>query len=316
MALSEFAIIKKYFTQQTSNDLLVGIGDDCAVIPKLSYPLSISVDTSIAGKHFPQDAPADLIAARALNVAVSDLAAMAATPKYFTLSISLPPIEETWLKLFSTGLFKAAKTLGIELIGGDTTAVDDLSSLSISITVMGIHDNNPALCRNGAKVNDYLYVTGPLGDAAMGLKCYFMQNQLESVDKNYFLTAYLQPKAKMHIAKKIASITNACIDISDGFLQDLDHILSSSNLGAIIDLNKIPLSKNLLNNATLSECLTMALTGGDDYELCFTSSVAPESIQVPAFCIGRLIQEPSIIFENDNLNMMHNFSTKGYDHFK
>jgi len=276
--LDEFALIKHYFerpNEQSAKEnpqLIKGIGDDCAI---LSVPrdqdLVFSIDTMVEGVHFPIDAnPAD-IAWRLLGAAVSDLAAMGATPNHFTLALTLPRMSEPWLKCFSQHLALAAQRYQISLAGGDTTK----GPLTLSVQVQGFVASGSALLRSGAQVDDVICVTGTLGDSRAGLSLLAGADGGEV--HQYLLDKFYRPQARVSSGQLISQYANACIDISDGLLADLGHILMCSEKGARIDAQMIPLSTQMTQIAG-DNALDWALTGGEDFELCFTLS--PESWQL------------------------------------
>jgi len=323
--MNEFDVISAFFNCEQAPDetLLVPNGDDCAVIATQNQlPLAISVDTCIEGVHFPKKSTPKLIAKRALRTALSDLAATGATPKWVTMAITLPSIEPKWLSAFSKSLHKDLAHFGCALIGGDTTKGD---RLSITFTVMG--ECPTPITRSGAQVGDSIYVTNTIGNGAAAL--YFLQHQLDahlysdedkSVLKNrakYAKRHFYKPALTFDIAQVLAGTATAAIDISDGLLADLTHICTKSGVRAQLDINALPLSKHakqlakqkadnaLLNlpawfndSATdISDAektrLTWALTGGDDYELCFTASEQALQSLDPAMreyftCIGTI----------------------------
>jgi len=310
---SEFQIIQQYFERYAKYDssVALGIGDDCALInATVNTHQAISVDTSIGGVHFPEDAPAYDIAYRALNVSLSDLAAMGAYARWFTLALTLPDLDHEWLTGFSQGLFQAADNAGVQLIGGDTTRG---GSLSITVQVQGEVPAGQALKRMGAKAGDYIYVSGTLGNAGAGLAAY--QNDLVSSDSNHpLIQSYLRPEPCLNIGVSLRHLASSCIDVSDGLLADLNHILKASSVGAEIDLNKIPLSDALLAAVDTNEALSLALTAGDDYQLCFTSWLAPDVIDLDnSYCIGKITANREIKLVNQPLGFKVNES--GYDHF-
>ena len=314
---NEFKLIQQHFTdkQKAPSSLIKGIGDDCAVyLPTVGYEQVVSVDNSIAGKHFPSDAPPNLIASRALNVALSDLAAMGAIPRYFTLSASLPKLDATWLTQFSQGLFTAAEQAKVTLMGGDTTSVDSLDQMQLSVTVIGERPRGSGLYRSGAQAGDYIYVSGRLGSAALGLKAYFNEITLPEADKQAAIKAYLEPEPHLTIGQSLLAHATSCIDVSDGLLQDLTHILRASNVGAQIDIMALPLAHNLLT-LTKEEALKLAMQGGDDYVLCFTSSLPPNhSSLANTFYIGQITSKKSLTYLNSPDGLKPD-SFLGYDHF-
>ncbi len=273
MPQSEFDIIKDYFTGQRvkRDDVSLGIGDDAAIITvPHNQQLVIAIDTLVAGVHFLTDSCAEDIAYKALAVNLSDLAAMGAEPAWFTLALTLPKVDSLWLQGFAKGLFTLAEQYKLQLVGGDTTQ----GPLTISIQVAGYVPFDMALTRSGAKAGDGIYVTGTLGDAALGLRC------LQRPDEYHFdqqaINRLNRPQARIEMGLVLREIATACIDVSDGLLADLGHILDASYVGARLDRNAIPLSNSVKRVCDRYEFdYALALSGGDDYELCFC--VAPEN---------------------------------------
>ena len=260
--MNEFDLIEKYFNWQNSNSDILSVGDDCALInTKPNHRLATSVDTLISGVHFTDDTTAKDIAHKALAVNLSDLAAMGATPLFFTLALTLPSVDDKWLDEFSTSLKSLANKYNIKLVGGDTTK----GNLSITINVTGTVDNN-ALLRSGAKVGDYIYVSNTIGDAALA----WMQIQGGNTPSISLLKKLNTPEPQIRLGQKLLGVANSCIDISDGLEQDLGHILTKSNVGATIDLNNIPLNAEVVNYLKDTNDWCSVLAGGDDYQLCFT----------------------------------------------
>lgn len=266
---SEFDIIRQYFTSKESRaDVVLGIGDDAAIlrVPE-QHELIQSVDTLVAGVHFPIETSPEDIAYKALAVNLSDMAAMGAEPAWFTLALTLPNDDEAWLKAFSESLSSLAKKYNMQLIGGDTTH----DSLSISITINGFVPLCKALTRNKAQVNDKIYVSGTIGDAALALAAWQGQCLLREDSTSYLNKRLNRPTPQIELGLFLREYASSCIDISDGLIADLQHITDSSNVGANIDFEKIPLSKEFRSNLTDEALIVpLVLSGGDDYELCFT----------------------------------------------
>lgn len=252
--LSEFEIIHRFFAPLSAEkpDILLGIGDDAAVLKiEPTHELVVSTDTLIEGVHFFKGADPKHIAYKALASNLSDLAAMGAKPHWFTLALTLPQVEAAWLTGFSQGLKDCANHFEIVLVGGDTTQGP---TLVISITVMGTVPQGKAITRSGAKPGDSIFVTGTLGDAGYALQC----------RREY------RPCPRLAAGMSLQTIASAMIDISDGFSADLNHLLEASHVGAMIELARIPLSERLIQALSREEALALALSAGDDYELCFT----------------------------------------------
>ena len=309
----EFRVIDRYFRRSLRHNksVNVAIGDDCAIItPTPGMQQAITIDTSIAGRHFPADAPAYLIGRRALNVSLSDLAAVGATPRWFTLALSLPAIDEIWLDDFARGLFDAADAFAVALIGGDTTRSDQLV---ISTQAHGELPQGEALLRSGARAGDTIYVTGPLGSAGAGLALY----QQQKTEPKALLDTYLDPTPQVDSGLKLRGLASSCIDISDGLLADLGHILAASGVGASLDLAAIPLADENIQAFDNQQALQWALSAGDDYQLCFTSGHDKNTLAAHGIknchAIGEITAEGGMAFLNRPAWL--NITTTGFDHF-
>ncbi len=261
--MNEFSIIDKYFSWNCDNSVSVGVGDDCAVIELDSeYQIVTSVDTLIEGVHFSSSNSAADIAYKSLSVNLSDLAAMGAIAKYFTLAISLPRVDEKWLSEFANSLKQIANKYNIDLVGGDTTK----GHLSITINVTGFIERGKSLLRSGAKPGDLIFVSNNIGDAAYALR----QKQRNEPATLSAMNRLNTPEPRLSLGRSLVGIANSCIDISDGLEQDLSHILNSSKVGARISTDKLPLSKEVSEYIESTGDWCIALAGGDDYELCFS----------------------------------------------
>ena len=281
--MNEFDLIKRYFGWG------MGIGDDCAIVS--SKHNITSIDTLIKGVHFPDNtSPAD-IAHKALAVNLSDIAAMGGEAKYFTLALSLPNIDEKWLDEFATSLKNSAQQYGVNLVGGDTTK----GNLSITISIVG-YAKKPLL-RSGAKIGDGVFVSAELGGAALAL------SMLKSgkLPNDEALKKLNRPIPRLDLGLKLAPIANACIDISDGLLQDLSHILRASKVGADIEFDKIPIFANASTD--------QALYGGDDYELCWTGDINHISTLTNIHQIGTITQQTALCIDGKPTTI------QAYQHF-
>lgn len=265
---SEFDIIKQYFSRNFPDNKSVhlGVGDDAAIT---SIPAGmeqvIAIDTLVENVHFKEGTPAEEVAYKALAVNLSDLAAMGATPAWFTLALTLPEVSESWLVGFSKGLFNLADQYGIPLIGGDTTR----GPLTISIQVAGFVSQGKALLRSGAQAGDHIFVTGNIGDGAAGLAV--QQSGIKDSDDEYLVQRLRKPIPRIALGQLLIGVATSCIDISDGLLADVSHILEASLKGATLYLDKIPQSDACRNKQQqLGLSLLQLAQGGDDYELCFT----------------------------------------------
>lgn len=334
MAEGEFQLIHRYFKKNLPHqDVVIGIGDDAA---ELALPanehLVVTMDTLISGVHFPIDtAPAD-IAYKAIAVNLSDLAAMGAKPRWLTLSLALPNTCKDWLAEFSEEFHQQCRRYQVSLVGGDTCRSPHLV---VSITAHGSISARQALTRSGAQVGDKVYVTGTIGDAAAGLDV--IQNFRKSASKNNSATntnsaqisspqhnlieRLNRPSARVEFGQQLVGIANAAIDISDGLISDLNHLLTSSQCGAIVNVDNLPLSSALSESYPQEKAIAFALAGGDDYELCFT--VPPKqqkkletliaSASCPVTCIGVVSPEQNLRLEKRGKPWQ--FNGRGYEHF-
>ncbi len=265
--ISEFALIERYFTRPASSADL-GVGDDCALLSvSPGHQLAVSTDMLVSGRHFFADVDPHRLGHKALAVNLSDLAAMGAKPRWFTLSLALPAIEEPWLAAFADGMFDLAREFGVELVGGDTTS----GPLNICVQIMGEVPTGQALLRSGARPEDDVWISGTLGDAALALDG--LQGKISLAGEGFaFVRDRLErPLPKVNLGLALRGLAHAAIDVSDGLLADLGHILTRSCVGAALDWESVPLSNAMRSVEDLSVVRRCALSGGDDYELCFTA---------------------------------------------
>ena len=263
--MDEFDLIKKYFVPISSNESQFLSNDGAVFKPKLNLDYVVSTDTIIEKVHFKGDEPPDLIAKKALRTNLSDLAAMGADPEYYSLSISLPKINANdYIKNFVKGLKEDQKEYNIKLLGGDLTASLDL--ISITINIIGTVPRGKSISRSNAMDNDLLYVTGVLGLSNIGLL------NLHKNDKKYSNAKlkYYLPQPRVNFSTSVRNFVTSMIDVSDGFVQDCRHLAQESNLEFVINLKNLPISN--IDLLSYEERLNSALTGGDDYELLFTSA--------------------------------------------
>ena len=308
--MDEHLLIQKYFSNIGSaflaeRNVEISVGDDASVISSNRNTQQInSLDTSIEGVHFLKTMSPGDIAYRSCVIALSDLAACGASPKWYSLAITLPQAEDKWLNGFSMGLQKFSDEYKIPLIGGDTTK----GNLSITVQVMGEVDTDKAILRSTAKEDQLIFVSGIIGDAYLGLK-----ELSDNSGTRLYSKSYLQPKAQIDLGLKLSDIASACIDISDGLLQDLNLICQSSNVGAEIYLEKIPTS--------ISEKSLELINSGDDYELCFTVDEdkyeelmnVSKILNIPITLIGKTSPSKDLIlYDVDNQRVELN---SGYSHF-
>jgi thiamine-monophosphate kinase len=314
--MSEFELIDRLRKRNrvTRDDVVQGIGDDCArVIVPDGYELALTSDTLIAGVHFPHGTSAHAIGYKSLAVNLSDLAAMGAEPAWVTLALSMPEKDTIWLDQFAEGFYSLAEKYQVCLIGGDTTR----GPLSITIQAHGFIPANKALLRSGARVGDYICVTGTLGDAGLELMKLAGKNQTVSA---YNKLNYPSPRIETGIA--LREIASAAIDISDGLIADLGHVLQASDVGAGLKLEEIPLSPALMEDQDPGMMLQLALTAGDDYELCFTIperhidtvNALQYKLNLPFKHIGNIEKQKGLrIYRKDDQPL--EISANGYDHF-
>jgi thiamine-monophosphate kinase len=318
MALGEFELIERYFTRPTRRAVL-GVGDDCAVLaPAPGIQLCVSSDMLVEGRHFLSTVPPQRLGHKALAVNLSDLAACGAEPLAFTLALALPRADEGFLQGFADGLWALAGRHGIELVGGDTTA----GPLNICITVIGQLPAGQALLRSGARAGDELWVSGTLGDARAALECFRGTLAADAVAFEHFRRAMELPEPRVALGQRLRGIARSAIDVSDGLLGDLAHILRGSGVGARIDADALPRSAGLagLPPALQLECL---LHGGDDYELLFSAApaqheavlAAARDTGVPVTRIGH-IEAGSALRVVDAAGQPLEFKPGGFDHFK
>jgi thiamine-monophosphate kinase len=317
---NEFSLINRYFKKLTAQqDVVVGIGDDAAILAsKEGHQLALATDTLVASVHFPDEANAYQIATRSLSVNLSDMAAMGAIPKWFTLALTLPKQLATsaWLQDFSRGLAEVAKQFNVALVGGDTTA----GPLTLSITVAGELPSGEGLCRGGAQAGDSIYVSGTLGDGAAGL---FQLTQNPETISERLLQRFYSPLPQIELGLGLRDFATACIDISDGLVADLGHLCKASGLSAAVKSDLLPIHSELKDNHS-DQFLDWALSGGDDYQLCFTlpegKQTAFESWAIKnnilATKIGKMTQlqhnQVSILLDNKPVSVGYG----GYTHFK
>jgi len=316
--LSEFDIIRRYFTRSTTHTLL-GVGDDCALIRAApGMELAVSTDMLIAGRHFHFDADPAKLGHKALAVNLSDLAAMGATPRWATLSLALPEADEAWLKAFSHAFLHLAARHGVDLVGGDTTR----GPLAICVQIIGEVPAGAALQRDGARPGDDIWVSGQLGDAALLLAHLDHVLALAPHEVAACLPRLHEPEPRVTLGQALLGIAHSCIDISDGFAADLGHILERSKVAAVVELARLPRSRVVARHLPGAVAMRALLAGGDDYELCFT--VEPgrhadvlrigERVGIPVTCVGR-IEPGSGLSVLDPHGRAVNVGAGGWDHF-
>ncbi len=311
MAVSEFALIQRFFTAPALRNPLnqLGVGDDCALIKiPVGSEMAITVDTMVEGVHFFPAADPELLGQKLLAVNLSDLAAMGASPVSATLALTLPEVNEAWLQSFAKGLNQMAERYNLDLIGGDTTR----GPLTLSLQLMGWVPEGQAIKRSGASVGDLIYVTGSgLGEAGLGLKVeqgYTVNNPEQVLNK------FHNPEPRIIEGLKIRSYASACIDLSDGIASDLLHILDKSQVGALLDWEKIPLSLQLKNYIQQTADWKLPLTAGEDYELCFTISPdRVDDLDIVCTQVGVIESQPGLRIQREGV--IQALGAKGFEHF-
>jgi thiamine-monophosphate kinase len=319
--LTEFDFIEHCLKPNAGHhpDVILGIGDDCAVlrVPP-QQELVISTDTVVAGVHFPEETSPYDIGFKSIAVSLSDLAAMGATPIWVMASFTFPHLEPAWIQEFCAGFFALLNQFKLQLIGGDTSQ----GPLSITTQVFGYVPPQQALRRDGAKIGDLCYVTGPLGDAGLALRAIQNKIKLPQAIKEKIVPRLNRPEPRIPQGLALRGLAHSAIDISDGLVADLGHILTASGVGAKLWLDKLPLSRILQESLPPLEAIQMALSAGDDYELCFTIPPAKQKAleQIFAernwdcFCVGVIESGSQLQLINEQGEEFH-LKTKAYQHF-
>jgi len=318
--MSEFDLIRRHFTRATPGAVL-GVGDDAALLCVTpGMQLVVSTDMLVSGTHFYPDAPPFQLGHKTLAVNLSDLAAMGAQPRWATLALALPEADDDWLHAFSAGFFALAEQYGVELVGGDTTR----GQLSLSVTIMGEVPPGQALRRDGARVGDDIWVSGTPGEAALGLA--YLQGRVELPDgaRDAALAALQQPQPRIALGLSLRGIAHSAIDVSDGLLADLGHILKASGVAAEVRYDHLPRPSFFASTADgreglAQECL---LAGGDDYELCFTApavhretiAALSDALHLPLARIGNIVSGEGCKVRAADGSVMR-IAREGYDHF-
>ena len=308
--MDEFGLIERYFARARRDpSVRVGIGDDGAVLaaPGPGKELVAATDTLIDGVHFPTNIDAWSVGWRAVMVNLSDFAAMGADPRWMTLALSLPDADPVWLDGFASGLFAAAAAHGVVLVGGDTTRS---KTRVISVQVLGDVPEGEAILRSTAEPGDRLYVTGTPGDAAAGCDEFGQAGASEALRRRF-----LQPRARVAFGRRLRGLASSAIDLSDGLYADLGRLLAASGAGAVLDLDRLPLSAELAARYPRAQRLRFALSGGDDYELLFTvaSECVPATTEHRLTEIGRIVEGTGIACRDGGKPVA--YSGGGYRHF-
>lgn len=319
MSLGEFDLIARYFTRTVKRAAL-GVGDDCALFAAApGMQLAVSSDMLVEGRHFLPTVPPQRLGHKALAVNLSDLAACGARPMAFTLALAMPHVDEHLLDGFARGLLALADAHECELIGGDTTQ----GPFNICITVFGEVPHGQALLRSGAQAGDDLYVSGTLGDARLALEAFRGSVTLDASAFESTRLAMEQPQPRVALGMALRGVATSAIDVSDGFLGDLTHVLRRSNVGAEVWADALPRSAALgrMSPAWQREC---TLAGGDDYELVFTAppqcaaqvAEAARHAQTVVTHIGRIDASPGVLRLLDGERRPLAGTYGSFDHFK
>lgn len=322
--MSEFDLIRRYFTRATPGALL-GVGDDAALLQVgEGNVLAVSTDMLVSGTHFLPDADPFMLGHKTLAVNLSDMAAMGATPRWATLAIALPRMneagpDEAWLERFCAGFFALAKQHGVELVGGDTTR----GPLNLCVTICGEVPARQALRRSDAQPGDEVWVSGTLGDAALALAHLQGRIVLSADELAACAPALHQPQPRVALGLALRGLANSAIDISDGLLGDLGHILDASQVAAEIDFALLPISAVARAYAQQPLVKQGVLSGGDDYELCFTAPVPRHAeimsigarLGLPLACIGKIVAGRGCVVHDASGNLI-DMEASGYDHFR
>ncbi|MBQ5946254.1 thiamine-phosphate kinase [Massilia sp. ST3] len=318
--LSEFDLIKQYFQRRRPGRAVLGIGDDCALLaPAPGRQVAISSDMLVEDRHFFAGADPRMLGHKSLAVNLSDLAAMGARPVAFTLALALPKADPAWLEGFSSGLFALADAFECELIGGDTTK----GPLNICITVFGELSPGHALRRDAARAGDDIWISGTLGDARLALAGYWKEQALDPAQHEQAALRMHMPTPRVALGLALAAqpIAHAALDISDGLVGDLGHILAASRVGATLDVDALPAGP-VLARQPLALRRRFTAAGGDDYELCFTAPVAQREAVLAAgresgtavTRVGRIEAEAGLRLVDADGKAL-DLGLKGWDHF-
>ena len=305
--MDEFDLIRRYFTSDArAPGVVTGVGDDGAVLQPSPGTQQVQVtDTLVEGVHFPANVSASDLGYRVVAVNLSDIAAMGATPRWMTLALTLWDKDESWVEEFAAGLLGAAAQYGVALIGGDTTQGD---SVVVTVHLTGEVEEGAAILRSGATPGDTVFVSGTVGDAAAGLELI-----KQEVADAALVPRFLRPTPRIKLGRSLAGRAHAAIDVSDGLIGDLHKLLDASGVGAEIDIDRIPLSEALRARFDLDTAYRFAMTGGDDYELCFTAPADAVADMPDVTAIGKVTEEQALVCRRDGEFV--EVDKSGYRHF-
>ena len=316
---SEFALIRRHFTRPARHTDLA-VGDDAALIrPSAGMQLAISTDMLVAGTHFFADTDPEDLGWKTLAVNVSDLAAMGAAPRWVVLAASLPAADEAWIAAFARGFFACSEAFGIDVIGGDTTR----GPLNLCPTIFGEVPVGQAITRAGARPGDDLWISGAPGRAALGLAQLRGEATLAGADRADCLAALHRPQPRVALGLALRGLASSLLDVSDGLLGDLGHILEQSAVGAVISAGALPLAPLEAACGDAARAFRACTAGGDDYELLFTAPVArraevgalAERLHLPLHRIGSITPAEQGLRLRDHDGQLRPLAANGYDHF-
>jgi thiamine-monophosphate kinase len=321
--MNEFALIARHFKRAPRDHRVrIGVGDDAAIIaPSSGCELAIAVDMLVEGRHFLPDVDPETLGHKTLAVNLSDMAAMGATPRWALLAGALPDDDDTWLAAFSRGLFALAARYDVELIGGDTTR----GPRNLCLTIIGELPADSAITRAGARAGDDVYVSGTLGDAALALAAIMGRADVAPDVLTELRRKLETPEPRVRLGEGLRGVASAALDVSDGLVGDLAHILEASQAGAQIELAAVPCSPMLrqrMRTAQRADALVCVLAGGDDYELCFTAPAAMRdrvaalviTCALPLTRIGQVTAEPGLRVLDENGALLYPLP-RAFDHF-
>lgn len=316
---SEFDLIRRHFTRPARHTELA-VGDDAALLaPRPGMRLAVSTDMLVAGTHFFADTDPEGLGWKTLAVNVSDLAAMGAEPRWAFLALALPRADEAWIAAFARGFFACADAFGVDLAGGDTTR----GPLALSVTIAGEVPAGAAITRGGARAGDELWISGQPGRAALGLAALRGEAALHAPQRAEFVDALQRPQPHVALGIALRGLASAMLDVSDGLLGDLRHLLERSGTGAIVEATALPLAALAASGADAALCLRCLLAGGDDYELLFAASpqhrgaleALSARLALPLHRIGQLTRERERLLLREADGALAAPAAYGYDHF-
>ncbi len=316
---SEFDLIRRHFDRAPRHTELA-VGDDAALMrARPGMQLAVSTDMLVAGTHFLADTDAEDLGWKTLAVNVSDLAAMGAEPRWALLAVALPAADEGWIAAFARGLFACAEAFGIDLVGGDTTR----GPLTLSVTIIGELPAGAAITRAGGRAGDDLWVSGQPGRAALGLAALRGEARLHEAARAECVAALQRPQPRVALGLALRGLASAMLDVSDGLLGDLGHILERSGVGAVIDVAALPLPALLATGADPALARRCLLAGGDDYELLFaaptgardTLAALSARLTLPLHRIGTLVADTGALQLRETNGTLTPAACSGYDHF-